>query len=128
MELHAKLRACRFDADRVESVLAALDTENLQSDSRFSEQFIHSRAERGFGPVKIRHQLRERGIDDGLVKALLDLDHEDWRRRASTERRKKFGVAPPDGQKERALQTRFLEYRGFTAKQIKGALDSDEET
>jgi regulatory protein len=41
-------------------------------------------------------------------------------------RRKRFGDEPPQDYKERARQSRFLQYRGFTSDQIRQVLDGDE--
>ena len=44
------------------------------SDARFAESFVRVRSERGQGPLRIRAELRERGVTDVLVDEVLT-DH-----------------------------------------------------
>ena len=56
------------------------------------------------------------------VDAALEAAAEDWAAIAREVRRKRFGVSPPGDYRERARQARFLQYRGFSAEQIRAAL------
>jgi regulatory protein len=49
----------------------------------------------------------------------------DWLATARAVRRKRFGAEPPRDFRERAKQARFLQYRGFTADQVRAALELD---
>jgi regulatory protein len=51
----------------------------------------------------------------------------DWAATARELRRRRFGVSPPGDYPERARQARFLQYRGFTAEQIRAALGPGED-
>lgn len=101
--------------------LDALQAENLLCDQRFTEQFVIQRAERGHGPVRIRRELGERGVEGELADRYLG-DGVEWYRRARQVRRKRFGASPPEEYAERMRQARFLEYRGFDGEQIRHAL------
>jgi regulatory protein len=92
--------------------------QGLLSNARFAESFIHSRFQRGQGPQKIRAELRERGVDDALIDAGLDLYAPHWQELLEQVRLKRFGPTPPDNYRERSRQMRFLMQRGFTAEQI----------
>lgn len=114
---------------QLEAVLEALAAAELQSDSRFCTALINMRARKGSGPLRIRLELREKGIDAGLISAGLSSDAVDWFAVAAEVWRKKFGpadtAAPADRQaqrREQARQYRFLQYRGFTPEQIAAAL------
>ena len=61
-ELIAKLATAGFNADVAADVVSVLRSEGLQSDQRFSESFVQSRINQGKGPVRIRQELKERGI------------------------------------------------------------------
>jgi regulatory protein len=127
-ELRTKLIQKGLPADTVDTVVAALAAEGLQSDARFTESFIRSAVSKGQGLVRIRAALRERGVDEALISAQLADCDADWLRQVEQVRRKRFGAALPDDPKERARQARFLQYRGFSAEQIRRALreqDSD---
>ena len=101
----------------------ALEAENLLSDRRFTENFVVQRTARGHGPLKIRHELRARGIEDGLAAAYVDADRLSWCERALAVRHKRFGAGPPEDIRERSRQARFLAQRGFEQEQIRYALD-----
>ncbi|MGB7931152.1 MAG: regulatory protein RecX [Gammaproteobacteria bacterium] len=111
--------ASRGYADEtVEAAVAALVVKGLLSNARFAESFIHSRFQRGQGPQKIRAELRERGVDDALIDAGLNLYAPHWQELLEQVLLKRFGPTPPDNYRERSRQMRFLMQRGFTAEQI----------
>jgi regulatory protein len=120
-QLKAKLGSRGFDSDATEAVLEDLARRGLQSDERYVASFITHHAARGQGPVRIRAELRESGVAAELVDRLLDEADVDWVDTARTARRKKFGESPPGGFAERAKQSRFLQYRGFSQDHIRGA-------
>ncbi len=104
-----------------------LEAENLLSDRRFAESFVLQRVARGRGPLKIRYELRERGVSDDLVVQCMDVDRESWCKQALAVRHKRFGAEPPEDIRERSRQARFLAQRGFEQEHIRFALDSDEQ-
>ena len=99
--------------------MAELKQEGSQSDTRFTDSYIYHRIQRGYGPLRIMQELRERGIEDGIISGALDESGEDWISRLIDVHAKKFGSSIPADYKERARQSRFLQYRGFTADQIR---------
>jgi regulatory protein len=125
-ELRDKLLARGFEDDEITSVLQTLSREGLLSDERFTESFIHARVERGSGPVKIRAELRQRGVADEVITNWLDERDHAWLERAEAVRCKKFGSALPVDYKEKARQARFLQYRGFSPEQTRRVLRDDE--
>lgn len=122
----AEIRQKLFDqggnAVDIEQVLDELVRRKLQSDTRFAEVFVRSRAERGYGPRVIAGDLRTRGLDADQVDEALSASGYDWGARASEARQKRFGRALPEEMRERARQLRFLQYRGFTGAQAGKAL------
>lgn len=103
-------------------MLTLLAQQNLQSDERFTEDFIHSRINRGQGPIRIQAELRERGSSDELINEFLDFSDAIWSEQVDEVRRKRFGHALPEEYQTRAKQARFLQNRGFTSEQIRRAL------
>ena len=77
--------------------------------------------------MRIRVELRERGVADGDIEEGLAAAAEDWARIARETRRKRFGLSPPGDYRERARQARFLQYRGFSAEQVRAALGPGED-
>ena len=120
LELTRKLTRRGFDAEMVETAVADLKADGLQSDSRFAETFVHSRFQRGSGPQKIVAELRERGIGADLISLCVEAFDDQWRQRIREVREKKFGPDLPGDFRERSRQMRFLQQRGFTAEQISG--------
>ena len=125
MELERKLVARGFDSDLVADVLDVLERERLLSNLRFTEQFVHQRAARGHGPLKILHDLVQRGIDGDAAREFIHQSDPVWMKSARQARLKRFGDKPPQSFKERARQTRFLEQRGFSHEQIRQALAAE---
>ena len=118
VELSRKLATRGFDADLIETTLADLVAENLLSNTRFAELFVYSRFQRGSGPQKIHAELRERGIDDGLINDSIAGYEQQWQELVRQVREKRFGASLPEDYKERTRQMRFLQQRGFTPEQI----------
>jgi len=122
LELHNKLKSKGFEEKVIANVLSELTTKKLLSDERFAESYVRNRTQKGFGPLRIQQELRERGITgDLLTEALDNHDSAIWVAHARHVRQKRFGSDLPKGQKELNKQFRFLQYRGFTSSQIKGA-------
>ncbi|MEN8170088.1 MAG: regulatory protein RecX [Pseudomonadota bacterium] len=128
-ELRFKLKKRGFEVEIVKSVLARFIAEKLQSDERFAEVYLRQRSLKGYGPVRIGVELRERGIDDGLISAqfrqAVDEGEIDWFERAAAAYAKKYGGRPIDDIKERAKRMRFMQYRGFSHEQIAAAIESE---
>ena len=123
-ELGWKLEARHWPAELVIPVLDRLEGERLLSDARFTEVFVWSRRERGYGPLRIRAELRERGVDETLVEAALEGGDAEWGGRARELCRRRFGDKAPANWDERARRGRYLAQRGFSSEQIRYALDA----
>jgi regulatory protein len=126
-ELTERLLRKGYDARVVGESVQNLVAEGLLRDERYVELFVTQRAGRGHGPVRIRMDLRERGVDEELIEQALVTTEVDWIRTAREARRRKFGVSPPADYHERAKQARFLQYRGFSSEQIRAALGPGED-
>lgn len=103
-----------------ECILTAIDQlqkEGLQSDERFAEAFTSYRQRKGQGPVRILHELKNKGVHDQIIELYIDTSDECWIALAKNVWEKRFG-SKPENMKERARQIRFLQYRGFTLDQI----------
>lgn len=122
-ELLRKLTQRGFDADAVAAVAAELDAENLLSETRFAESAARSRAERGYGPMRIRAELSAKGVGEGAIDAALEALDTDWGALADQVRRKRFGADVPRDFPAKAKQMRFLQQRGFDGDAIRRALE-----
>ena len=118
LELTRKLQKAGFDELDVEDTIAQLQQAGLQSDERFAESYVNSRANRGYGSVRIKMELKERGVNSDIITEKLQQAEIDWFALAAEVRCKRFGEQNPEEFKSRAKQQRFLQYRGFTHEQI----------
>ena len=121
-ELTARLIRRGYPEATVDAVVERLAAERLQDEGRFTEQFVARHVARGHGPARIRMELRERGVPDADAEAALDESGVDWQGLARSQRQRRFRGPPPREFRERAKQARFLQYRGFSADQIRAAL------
>lgn len=98
----------------------------LVSDERFTEMLVQVRRTRGFGPLRIKQELQEKGVAGELIDQWLDMSGPKWTNDIRWVRQKKFGAKLPKNFAERARQMRFLQYRGFTHDQIQHAFGRDD--
>ena len=124
-ELRAKLLERGYESTAVTAVLSSLEGEKLLSDARFVQEFVAARVRRGVGPMKIREELRAKGITGELVEEALGSLKAGSAKGAEEARRKRFGAALPKEMPERARQARFLQQRGFSMDDIRKALKGD---
>ena len=124
-EVERKLKE-RFpdDLSLVPLVLARLQASGLQDDFRFAEMLVRYRASRGQGPIKIRAELKSKGVAQVVVSDVLSRSSFDWSEVASSVIAKKYGEPGemPLTPKERARRQRFLQSRGFPYEHIAAAL------
>lgn len=112
-EMRQKLRQREFDEAEIEHALTELEQGGWISDERFTEAYIRMRQLKGFGPVRIRNELRERGIGDQLVSRYLDASSPEWLDIMREQYRKKYAGESIQDYNEKAKRIRFLQYRGF---------------
>ncbi|MDN3524023.1 regulatory protein RecX [Halomonas sabkhae] len=122
-ELRQRLSAKGHPPDEVESCLHELEQQGLQSDRRFAESFLRSRVARGQGPVKLRAELGQRGIDDAITREAFEAvaDEVDWFELAAQALARRF-AGPGDSPRDRARRERFLAGRGFDFDQLRHAM------
>jgi len=113
-ELKQKLKLREFDLDKIDSELTLLQKDRLQSDSRFTESYVNHRVNAGFGPIKISHELRRKGVSDELVDEYLPRKNIQWDEMMEQQRVRKFGLEIPLDYSLRMKQARFLQIRGFS--------------
>lgn len=108
--------------ERIEMAVIRLNEEGLQSDQRLAEAFVRSRANRGQGPMKIKAELRQKGISDAEIQVAMEEAGQDWFALAAEVAAKKFRE-PPQDPKEKAKRSRFLQQRGFSFDHISAVDD-----
>ncbi|MBT4522902.1 MAG: regulatory protein RecX [Halieaceae bacterium] len=121
-ELKHKLLRRFDDQDLMDQVLQRLVDENLQSDERFAHSFARHRSNRGYGPVRVRQEMRERGLSDHQIDVAIEYAEIDWHALAEEVFSKKFGESAATELKEKARRVRFMQYRGFSGSHYKSML------
>jgi regulatory protein len=121
-ELRAKLVRRDFDSDAIDVAIDTLVHDGLLSDDRFAAAFVASRVRKGQGPIRIRGELKLRGVADALIGRHLEQADVDWIRLARSVRDRKYGAARSTVYRDQARQSRFLQQRGFSGEQIRVAL------
>lgn len=116
-ELARKLRQRGATAELIDPALDRLAEEGLLNETRYLEAFIASKARSGYGPMRIREELGQRGLPRGEIEMALAEAEVDWQVRLHEVWRRKFPRLPQDA-RERAQQGRFLAYRGFSMEAI----------
>ena len=124
-ELRTRLATRKYAPDDIEAAIAGLVADGLVSDERFAESFVAARIRKGQGPVRIRMELKQRGVNADTIRLHLDDVGLDWHSLVRDVRSRKFGESRPREYREKVRQMKFLEYRGFTTEQIRAAVDED---
>ena len=132
-KLAKRFRSREGDPDLIERVIRQLVSDGLLSDQRFAVSRVRQLSGRGYGPVRIRNELRRQHVDD-LVSQSMQEAFEipvDWAEAAAVVYQKKYQGAPIVGdwgtrQRERLRRLRFLQYRGFDAGISQALIDSDD--
>ena len=127
LELRQKLIQRGFPTDHIEPVLDQLVEERLLDEARFAELYACGRADKGYGPLRISRELRERGVPQALVDTVLADLGSDWLPKLRELHRKRFKAQVPTNAMERMQQTRVLRQHGFSLDQIKQFFDRDAE-
>lgn len=117
-QLAQKLARHHYPSNIITQELDRLEQEKLLSDQRFTDAYIRARRNNGFGPLRIRQELQNNGINNDMIEQSMASTEANWQEFAKQVREKKFGPNLPDDFSTRAKQMRFLQYRGFTQGQI----------
>jgi len=128
-----------FSSCLIPSLLDELQDKCYQCDERFAESYVSYRSYSGKGPLRIIHELRDKGVSEALVERLVDETDRKWLALALDVSSRRFGglssgdlvdedmgpsekISPHEAQKIRAKQIRFLQGRGFTFEHINKVL------
>ena len=117
-ELRQKLKLREFDDDEITAAIESLQRDNLLSDERFAESYVSRRFNAGVGPLKIRYELRQKGISESLTDEFLEIYAGRWDRLMQQQRARKYGEVIPADYNQRMKQARFLQNRGFSPESV----------
>jgi regulatory protein len=115
-ELEARLLPHVVETDDLGTLLDDLQKRGWLSDARALEQTVRIRSAR-FGTQRSAHELRQKGISEELIASSIPQLKEGELEAARNVWQRKFAT-PPQDQKEKAKQVRFLQSRGFSMEVI----------
>lgn len=118
VELTRKLRQRGASPEMTDTALDRLTEEGLLSESRYLESFVSYRARAGYGPLRIREELSQRGLQRADIELALRECGISWQEQLEDTWRRKFAGHLPIDVRERAKQGRFLSYRGYSMEMI----------
>jgi regulatory protein len=110
-ELKRKLAPKAVEGEDLDAVLDDLARRGWLSDERFAEQAARAKARR-FGPRKLDHYLRSRGLDDEAIATGIRNAGVDGAASLEKVWASRFRAVPTD-EREKMRQVRFLQGRGF---------------
>ena len=125
-ELKRKLAARGVEAEDAQAAVERMTAEGWQDDGRFAELLVRSRANNGYGPLRIRAELGMHGLDRDTVVAAMDAYDGDWTENARDLARRRF----PGRLDDRGIQRKaadFLIRRGYSGDQVRAAVRLDDD-
>jgi len=124
-ELEQKLLPQAQSESLVYTVLDWMVEMGLQSDTRFTEMFIRSKAIGGYGPVRIRMELKQKHITpDQIEMGFESLEDElNWSEEVDRLIEKKSSNLDLSDMKAKNKVMGFLQRRGFNLDQIYAGFD-----
>ena len=116
VELKRKLVPRAQEGEDVDGLLDELTQTGWLSDARFAEQAARAKARR-FGPIKLAHYLKSRGVGEEAIAAGIRGAGADGVASLEAVWRTRFRALPTD-EREKLRQVRFLQGRGFAVDDI----------
>ena len=123
-ELFNKLSAKGFNIADIQPVLQELAEQGWQSDTRYAESYTRHRLKKGYGALAINHELKQNGILNFDIDAVLFDIADDWLSLISEVYKKKYGEHQKLSLAEQAKRSRFLLQRGFSPTLIQQLFNS----
>ncbi len=125
-ELDRKLRAKGVPDDEAAAAVRKMSEAGWQDDARFAVSLARTRANSGYGPVRIRAELGTHALEAGTIEsafeALAEAGEDDWRANARALVLRRFGEARLDIRQQRKAADLLLR-RGFDGDSVRAALN-----
>ncbi|MCX7513500.1 regulatory protein RecX [Frateuria sp. STR12] len=124
-ELKTKLRQSGYEGDESVAAIDRLGEQHYQDDDRFAGVLVRSRASQGYGPQRIRAELKTHAVPDERIRELLEAAEVDWEASAVDQLRRRYGAKRAADHAERARRAQFLLRRGFAAATVRRATHAE---
>jgi regulatory protein len=125
-EVFDKLAAAEdgFSAEIIDRVIAQMARYGYIDDAQFARAFISEKRKlNGFGEIRLRHALTEKGIRGDIIENALAEQPQNAAEAALTLLEKKYKAGKCADQKERKKACDFLLRKGYSYEIIKEAMD-----
>ena len=127
LELQNKLSQKGYDLDNIRDCIDEFSSKDIQSDIRFTEEFIRSKLKKNKGPRLISSELVSRGIPDSTInKKISEISYNEWCKAAFLALNKKLNGSSVSIKDKDKIYS-FLISRGFEHKMIKYAIDEQKD-
>lgn len=124
-ELKTKLRQGGYEGEETSAAIDRLGEQHYQDDDRFGEVMLRSRIAQGYGPMRLRVELKSHGLTDARIRELMEQAEVDWDASAAAQLRRRYGGAGTSDRAERARRAQFLLRRGFAAATVRSVTHAD---
>lgn len=124
-ELKLKLRQGGYEGDEATAAIERLGEQHYQDDDRFAEALVRSRVAQGYGPLRLRVELKSHGLGDARIRELIGAAEVDWAESAVSQLERRYGRAGTTDYAERAKRSQFLLRRGFDAATVRSVTHAD---
>ncbi|WP_243041447.1 regulatory protein RecX [Dyella sedimenti] len=124
-ELGRKLRQGGYEGGEAGEALDRLGEQHYQDDDRFAEMLVRSRVSQGYGPMRLRAELKNHGLSDARIRVVLDAAGVDWAAAAAAQLHRRYGAAGAADPAEKARRAQFLLRRGFPAATVRNVTHAD---
>lgn len=112
-ELKSKLARKGHAKDEISDAVDRLADRKFQSDDRFGVSIARTRVAQGYGPARIRAELKSHGLADAAIRTAMAATDADWLATAAQQLRRRYGAKPAPDADERGRRAQFLLRRGF---------------
>jgi regulatory protein len=124
-ELKTKLRQGGYEGEETSAAIDRLGEQQYQDDDRFGEVLLRSRIAQGYGPMRVRAELKSHGLGDARIRELLDAAEADWVAMAAAQLRRRYGGKATSDPAERGKRAQFLLRRGFATATVRSVTHAD---
>ena len=125
-ELSSRLKIRKIPFEIISKVIRDLKELSLINDREFARVWVRESLRKGLGPLRIRMQLRQKGIEESLITNFLDNPEADQGYATIIEgliKKRLSRYKDKDKLKIKRKLTLYLRSRGFSFKHIQQALE-----
>lgn len=128
-EIRCKMQEKAFSEEDIENTILYCQQKNWQNDHRFTENYLNFRAQRGYGLMRIKQELRQlKGIQSEVIEDVLMENEINWSEIALCVLRKKFpDFHQKQDPKSKQKIWRYMMSHGFSADDFGSLVGSNED-